>query len=166
MGTGQVGTGQKGTGQVDAGQMGTGRVSTGQVGAELEDGLRARWLRAVRQPEVVFITLGPVGLAALEAAKDEPRWAVLDARSLQPLDTAAIREAALCGRLVTVEEGTTHGGLGGAVLELLAREDLPCRVRTLGLPDRFIRHGDARAQRRALGLDAQGLRDVAREVLR
>ncbi|GMU60853.1 MAG: 1-deoxy-D-xylulose-5-phosphate synthase [Myxococcaceae bacterium] len=125
----------------------------------------ARWLRrAAGAAELTFITFGPVALAALEAAQSEPRWAVLDARQV-PLDEGALLEAAK-GALVTVEEGTSRGGLGAAVLELLAARGVTTRVKVVALPgDRFIPHGEARAQRAELGLDAAGLTRAAREVL-
>jgi 1-deoxy-D-xylulose-5-phosphate synthase len=98
------------------------------------------------------------------AAETEPGWAVLDARRL-PLDEAAVLEAARVP-LVTVEEGTGRGGLGSAVLELLAVRGVTQRVRVLGLPgDRFIPHGEARSRRAWLGLDVEGLVRAAREVL-
>jgi len=125
---------------------------------------RARWLKRVDSPAVTFLGLGSPVLAALEAAQAEPAWAVLDARVL-PLDEAAVLEAAQ-GPVVTVEEGTERGGLGAAVLELLAARGVQQRVRVVALPgDRFVAHGEARAQRAALGLDAAGLARVAREVL-
>ena len=48
-------------------------------------------------------------------------------------------------------------GLGGAVLELLAARGVVARVRLVGMPDLFVPHGDARAQRAELGMDAAGL---------
>jgi 1-deoxy-D-xylulose-5-phosphate synthase len=81
------------------------------------------------------------------------------------LDRQALREAAAAGRLLTVEEGTVRGGFGSAVLELCAEEGLQVRVRCLGLPDRFVRHGDARAQRVELGLHPEGIGDAARGLL-
>jgi len=90
---------------------------------------------------------------------------VLDARFVSPLDEAAVLEAAACGRVVVVEEGTTHGGLGSAVLELLAARGVSARVRLLGMPDTFVPHGDARVQRAELGLDAAGLRRTALALL-
>jgi 1-deoxy-D-xylulose-5-phosphate synthase len=126
--------------------------------------LRARWLKKVPAPTLTIIALGPLGLSALEAAATEP-WNVLDALSLSPLDTEAITEASRSGRLITVEEGTSRGGLGSAVLEHLSAHHHPCQVTTLGLPDRFIRHGDARAQRKVLGLDADGIRRAAQALL-
>jgi 1-deoxy-D-xylulose-5-phosphate synthase len=114
---------------------------------------------------VTFITLGPPGLSALEAAASEPGWSVLDARFVSPLDEAAVLEAAACGHVVVVEEGTTHGGLGGAVLEVLAARGVGARVKLMGMPDTFVPHGDARVQRAELGLDAAGLRRAALALL-
>jgi 1-deoxy-D-xylulose-5-phosphate synthase len=123
----------------------------------------ARWLRKAAEPRLSIVTLGTMAVAALEAAQ-EP-WSVLDARFAAPLDRVAVLEAARCGRVVTVEEGTRRGGLGSAVLELLAEAGVAARVRVLGLPDAPVRHGDARAQRVALGLDAAGIRKAAEALL-
>jgi len=125
----------------------------------------ARWLLRAERPRLTLVTLGPLGLAALEAARGEPGWSVLDARCASPLDEAALLEAAACGHVVVVEEGTTRGGLGGAVLELYAARGVPARVRLMGLPDAFIPHGDARVQRAEMGLDAEGLRRAGKRLL-
>jgi 1-deoxy-D-xylulose-5-phosphate synthase len=95
----------------------------------------------------------------------EVATAVLDVRSLAPLDVDRVLEACATGHVVTVEEGTTHGGLGSAVLELAASRGVSTRVRTLGLPDVPVPHGDARAQRRALGLSAEGIAAVVRKLV-
>ncbi|MBF5045565.1 1-deoxy-D-xylulose-5-phosphate synthase [Aggregicoccus sp. 17bor-14] len=124
----------------------------------------ARWLKRAAKPTLTLVTLGPVGLAALEAAAGEPTWSVLDARFAAPLDVAALREAAACGRVLVAEEGSTRGGLGSAVLELYAAEGLGPRVRLVGMPDAFVPHGDARVQRTAYGLDAAGLAAAARAL--
>jgi len=122
-----------------------------------------RWLQRPAAPELAFLTLGPLGLAALQASRGEP-WAVVDVLQL-PLAEADLEEVARLP-LVTVEEGTERGGLGSAVLEWLARRGGAGPVRVLGLPgDRFIRHGEARAQRAELGLDVEGLHRAARELL-
>jgi transketolase len=60
---------------------------------------------------------------------------VLHVPTLKPLDVASIVAAAERTRLVvTVEEGTVIGGLGGAVTETLS-EHLPTMVKRLGLQD-------------------------------
>lgn len=125
----------------------------------------ARWLLKAEAPRLTLVTLGPLGLNALAAAKAEVGWSVLDARCVNPLDAPALVEAAACGHVMVVEEGTTRGGLGSAVLELYAAKGCSPRVRLLGMPDTFVPHGDARVQRAELGLDAEGLRRAGRELL-
>ncbi|MCY1042942.1 1-deoxy-D-xylulose-5-phosphate synthase [Corallococcus sp. bb12-1] len=125
----------------------------------------ARWLKRAQAPRLTLVTLGPLGLAALEAVRDEPDWSVLDARRAWPLDEAALLEAAASGHVVVAEEGTTRGGLGSAVLELYAASGVHPRVKLVGMPDVFLPHGDARVQRAELGLDAVGLRRAGRGLL-
>ena len=125
----------------------------------------ARWLRLPASPRAAVVAAGPLALAALEAARTLGGVAVLDVRLLSPLDEAAVDIALKTGRVVTVEEGTTRGGLGSAVLEAAARTGRRARVTLLGLPDAFVRHGDARAQRQSLGLDAEGIGRAVRTLL-
>ncbi|WP_223633596.1 1-deoxy-D-xylulose-5-phosphate synthase [Corallococcus sp. EGB] len=125
----------------------------------------ARWLKRVPGSRLTLVTLGPLGLSALEAARSEPDWSVLDARRAWPLDEAALLEAAAGGHVVVAEEGTIRGGLGSAVLELYAASGVSPRVTLLGMPDVFLPHGDARVQRAQLGLDAAGLRRAGRALL-
>jgi 1-deoxy-D-xylulose-5-phosphate synthase len=129
--------------------------------------VRARWLHRPERARACIVTVGPLGLTGLEAAYGmEAPTAVLDMRVLAPLDGPALDEACRTGVVVTVEEGTVHGGLGSAVLEHAAAAGLSPRVCTLGLPDAFVRHGDARVQRGRVGLDAQGIARAVRELLR
>ncbi|MBN1207390.1 MAG: 1-deoxy-D-xylulose-5-phosphate synthase [Myxococcaceae bacterium] len=145
------------------------RGTLSPVPPELDPGVApiqgARWLLRAEAPRLTLVTLGPLGLAALAAAKAEHGWSVLDARCVSPLDAPALLEAAACGHVVVVEEGTTRGGLGSAVLELYAAHGCSARVRLMGMPDTFVPHGDARVQRAQLGLDSEGMRRAGRELL-
>jgi 1-deoxy-D-xylulose-5-phosphate synthase len=58
---------------------------------------------------------------------------------------------------VTVEENAIMGGAGSAVLEALQRLRLKAAVLQLGLPDRFIDHGDPALQLKNCGLDKEGI---------
>jgi len=145
-----------------------GTLPTTPVGVVVEPGpvTGGRWLRRPEGARAAIVTCGPLGLFALEAAAalDLPA-AVLDVRALAPLDVPRVLEACRTGRVVTVEEGTVHGGLGSAVLELAAAHGLCPRVRMLGLPDRPVPHGDARNQRRALGLSTEGIAAAVRGLV-
>jgi 1-deoxy-D-xylulose-5-phosphate synthase len=51
------------------------------------------------------------------------------------------------------------GGAGSAVCEALARSGIERKVLLLGLPDRFIDHGDPAKLLASVGLDAEGIRN-------
>jgi 1-deoxy-D-xylulose-5-phosphate synthase len=84
---------------------------------------------------------------------------VVNARFLRPLDSDTILKAvAESGFVVSVEESTLCGGFGSAVLEAANDAGLPtANIRRLGLPDRFIEHGERGELLADLGLDVDGL---------
>ena len=83
---------------------------------------------------------------------------VADMRFVKPLDAALVLELARSHEgLVTVEEGCTMGGAGSAVLECLAAAGVNLPVQVLGLPDRFVEHGDPAKLLALCGLDAAGI---------
>ena len=123
-----------------------------------------RWLQDPPGSKVTLVAFGSMVLPALEAAHGEP-WSVVDAAEL-PLDPRLVERLSSERLIVTVEEGTTRGGLGSAVVEALSDRASPPRVKMIGLPaDRFVRHGEARHLRSELGLDAEGIRNVVRSVI-
>src|SRR5439155_18016502 len=90
-------------------------------------------------------------------------------RFVKPLDEELVCALASASRrVVTVEEACLAGSFGSACLEAFERGGLleaGLRLRRLGLPDRFVSHGDPGKQRAALGLDAAGIAAAVREVL-
>jgi len=84
---------------------------------------------------------------------------VVNARFVKPLDPAVIERAlGQGGFVVTVEEGCLMGGYGSAVLETAIDAGWDVRrIRRLGLPDRFIEHGERQALLADVGLDAVGI---------
>jgi len=64
---------------------------------------------------------------------------------IKPIEREIIQEAATeCGRIITVENHSIIGGLGGAVAEVLT-ETVPCRLLRIGFPDIFMESGDNEA---------------------
>jgi 1-deoxy-D-xylulose-5-phosphate synthase len=85
-------------------------------------------------------------------------------RFVKPLDVELVKRLARehdC--LVTVEEGCVMGGAGAAVAEALAAEGLVKPIQMLGLPDKFIDHGDPAALLASVGLDAKGIAAAIRQ---
>jgi 1-deoxy-D-xylulose-5-phosphate synthase len=92
------------------------------------------------------------------AAGAELGASVANMRFIKPLDVELVlRLAREHEQLVTVEEGTIMGGAGAAVAEALAAAGVVKPVLMLGLPDRFIQHGDPAALLAGAGLDAKGI---------
>lgn len=107
-----------------------------------------------------------VALAAAERLAAEGVSArVLSVSTLKPLDEEALARAAReTGALVTVEEHSVIGGLGGAVCESLAQH-APAPVIRLGLQDVFGQSGTAEALLAHYGLTADGVVAGARRAL-
>jgi transketolase len=88
---------------------------------------------------------------------------VVNMSTVNPLDEAAILAAADTGAIVTVEEGSVRGGLGGAIAEIVAGHH-PVPMRIMGFPG-FVPTGSAEWLLEHFGLNAQGIADAAREVI-
>ncbi len=123
--------------------------------------------------ELVIWSLGALTRQVLEAAarlaQRGARVGVVDARFAKPLDEELLlRHARGYRHLLTVEEHQRAGGFGSAVLEAIARfPDTRVRVRTLGVPDRFVEHMTTREEQlAACGLDAEGIERAALVLLR
>jgi len=83
---------------------------------------------------------------------------VVNMRWVKPLDADLIEELARThDAFVTVEEHAVPGGAGSACLEVMAARAIVRPVLQLGLPDRFVDHGDPALLLRLEGLDAAGI---------
>jgi transketolase len=120
--------------------------------------------------DVTLIANGVLVSRALEAAEllaaEGVEARVLNMSTVRPLDTAAVLAAAAdTGRIVTVEEHTIFGGLGGAIAEVVvAHQPVPMRI--LGVPGVFAPTGSTEWLLQHFGLTAQGIRDAALELVR
>ncbi len=110
---------------------------------------------------LVFGTLLPAALKAAESLN----LTVVDMRFVKPLDTELVLAMAAEHPLglVTLEEGSLMGGAGGAVSETLAAHAILTPLLHLGLPDRFIDHGEQGALLAGVGLDAGGIENSIRK---
>ncbi|MCP1574334.1 1-deoxy-D-xylulose-5-phosphate synthase [Herbaspirillum rubrisubalbicans] len=107
--------------------------------------------------EVAILAFGSL-LAPALGAGDKLDATVANMRFIKPLDVELVRQlAASHDALVTVEEGCIMGGAGAAVSEALAAAGINKPILHLGLPDRFIDHGDAAQLLAQCGLDADGI---------
>ena len=126
---------------------------------------KAETLREGR--DVAIIACGVMVTRALEAADRLADGGVsarvVNMASIAPLDEAAIRAAADLGAIVTVEEHSLRGGLGGAVAEVVAGYR-PCPIRILGFPG-FMPTGSPKFLFERFGLTSNGIEKAAREAI-
>ena len=110
--------------------------------------------------DAAIIAAGETVCRALKAAqmlKNEGiNVSVYDMFTIKPLDCEAISEAAETGFVLTVEEHSIYGGLGGAVAEYLS-QNKPTRMKILGLPDEKYYTGTSNEVFAHYGLDENGI---------
>ena len=120
--------------------------------------------------DVAIIAAGIMVVEAL-AARDMLKAEGIDAgvinmSTIKPLDAGAVLAAAKrCGAIVTAEEHSIIGGLGGAVAEVLA-ESTPAPMVRIGVKDTFGTSGDCDGLLKQFGLSAGDIAAAVKEVIK
>jgi 1-deoxy-D-xylulose-5-phosphate synthase len=114
---------------------------------------------------VALLAFGSMLEPALEAG-ERLDATVANMRFVKPLDHDLVRElAGSHDLLVSLEENVVIGGAGAEVARSLEERGSNTRLLRLGLPDRFIGHGDPPTLLSQLGLDAAGIVERVRRIL-
>ena len=111
------------------------------------------------------LCVAPALEAAEKLAADGIDAKVINIHTIKPLDEELVVAAAKeTGKVVTVEEHSVIGGLGGAVCECLS-EKAPVPVKRIGVNDVFGESGPAVALLEKYGLDAEGIYKQIKEFV-
>ncbi|MCH4006211.1 MAG: transketolase family protein [Eubacterium sp.] len=118
--------------------------------------------------DVTVIATGIMVASAMEAASQMAEEGidvrVIDIHTLKPLDEDIIVKAAQeTGKIVTAEEHSVIGGLGGAVAEVTSRK-CPCRIAMVGQHDTFGESGNPDELREKYGMTAADIVSAIREI--
>ena len=119
--------------------------------------------------DLTFVTTGLMTAQALQAAEilaeENINAQVVHLGSIKPIDVDLVLQAARkTGAIVTAEEHSVIGGLGGAVCEVLA-EGCPVPVERVGMRDVFGQSGTADDLLAHYGLTSAHLVEAAERVL-
>ena len=131
------------------------------VGVDIEarlEPLAVGRARVVRQGRgVAILAFGPL-LQRARAAATKLDATLVDMRFVKPLDRDLVLSLLpLHGLIVTLEENVLAGGAGAAVAELLSTAGIVHPLLHLGIPDRFVPHGNVADQLAECGLDDDGI---------
>ena len=149
------------------------RVGRGAVPVIYPEDVKVEIVKAIAWgdgKDVGIIACGQMVYRALDAAKmlEEQgiHATVLDMHTIKPLDEAAVLKLAEeCGCILTVEEHSIYGGLGGAVAEVLvANKPVPMTI--AGIPDEDVPNGADAEVFTLLKLDAAGICEKAKELIK
>lgn len=129
------------------------------------------WEILTEGEDAVILAVGYTVYQALKAQeelrKEGIRVGVVNARFVKPMDENILSQ--LCTRyplFVTVEDNVVTGGFGSGVLEWLSKRGILKKVLMIGVPDRFVDHGNQNLLRNLIGIDAEGIAKRVREFVR
>ena len=118
-----------------------------------------------------LLSIGHPGNFALEAAenleKEGYSLAHYDMRFVKPLDEVLLHEVfSKFDKIITIEDGCIQGGMGSAVIEFMADNEYQAQVKRLGIPDRFIEHGEQRELYAECGFDVAAISNAVRSMVK
>jgi len=107
---------------------------------------------------IAILAFGPTLNTCVDIANDL-NATLVDMRFIKPIDEMVIKKLAKTHKLiVTVEDNTTHGGAGSAVLEVLSKNKIVIPTLTIGIPDKFVDHGSQDEIYKQCGLDKNNIK--------
>ncbi|MFH1372765.1 MAG: 1-deoxy-D-xylulose-5-phosphate synthase [bacterium] len=120
------------------------------------------WERLTDPGEIVVLAVGTMVTSARQVAdilaKRGIELSIVNARFVKPIDLKILEEIIqTAAAVVTLEENAVRSGFGQAVAEYLLTEGFTGRFRALGIPDKFIPHGNRNLLLQEIGLDPDGI---------
>jgi len=120
--------------------------------------------------DIAILTIGHIGNYAVDACKQLEKQGIkaahYDMRFAKPIDEALLHEVfAKHSKVITVEDGCIMGGMGTAVLEFMADHNYSAQVKRLGIPDKYIEHGEQKELHIECGFDVDSIIRTAAEMV-
>jgi len=121
--------------------------------------------------DIAILSYGTIGKYADEAREELRRHGIsaghYDMRFAKPLDADMLDLVARrYDYVITIEDGSIHGGFGSAVSEYYMEQEKRPVMKIMGVADRVVEHGSQKQLHRELGLDAEGIVTVVVRLLK
>ena len=114
---------------------------------------------------VAIISIGSIANNVIKAVEhiDVSHY---DMRFLKPIDTKLLHTIFQShATIVSIEDGTIHGGMGSAILEFASQNNYQNNIEVMGIPDTFIEHGSINELQKSIGLDIDGIKNKILSLL-
>ena len=120
--------------------------------------------------DTALLTIGHIGNYAVAACKKLEEKNIIaahyDMRFVKPIDEELLHEVfKKHSKIITVEDGCIMGGMGSAVIEFMVDNNYNSKVVRLGIPDKFIEHGEQAELHNECGFDANAIVKTAVEMI-
>ena len=107
---------------------------------------------------LTILCIGTIINNVIDVAK-ELNLSLYDMRFVKPMDLNILHKVCQSGdKIITIEDGVIAGGFGSAILEFMADNNYTNNIKLLGIPDKFIKHGETNKLKESIGLDSVGLK--------
>ena len=120
--------------------------------------------------QLTIVSIGAIFKEALRACmalhNEGVSVTLINARFVKPMDSRIASFIAKTGKAIIVEENACQGGFGSAVLEKCHEEKVHADVIILGIPDRFIEHGDQDQLKKDCGLTWKNIYHTGKKLIK
>lgn len=149
-----------------------GTIPEGEIQYPVPEMKELNWEILRKGEDLLVLACGQMVSAASKLADylfeyQQVKTTLVNCRVVKPLDEAMLSELLRRStRVVTLEENVLTGGFGAAILEYIEHNHLPgVSVKRIGLPDRFVTHGDRKSLLKEVGLDDESIQAKVKEFL-
>src|ERR1035437_5595899 len=116
--------------------------------------------------DIAILSIGPIGNNVVDATKQLQEKGIkaahYDMCFVKPIDEELLHEVfSKHTKIITAEDGCIMGGLGSAVIEFMADHNYSAHIIRLGIPDRFIEHGEQPELYTECGYDTNSIIETA-----
>jgi 1-deoxy-D-xylulose-5-phosphate synthase len=120
--------------------------------------------------DIALLSIGHIGNEATKATEELSKQGIsvahYDLRFAKPLDEVMLHEVfTKFNKIITVEDGCLMGGMGSAVSEFMADNGYQAYIKRLGIPDKWIEHGEQKELYAECHYDKTAIVNAATELM-
>jgi len=117
-----------------------------------------------RDSEIIILNFGAL-MDTSKCVAEKLDCSLADMRFVKPLDTNLLKKIKDKKLIITIEDGSRHGGAGSAVQEWYADNNLNVTIKSFGIPDEFIEHASRDEMIKMASLDGDAILNQIKKLI-